>query len=667
MSLSPELMYAILSLDAYNRGYDPGIADLGGLGSQIGMATIMNDSENTNVTATTGKAAGFYAVAYDTEYGTVISYRGTNADSVDALLTDVWNGWTAGIGFSGASQAGMALEFYSAVTGQSVYAGPAANTILTGHSLGGGLAGFVSSLSRTPGVGLDHMPFGLAAWAQYGSDYMAGRVSDQAPVFDQFKGIYVDGEALEAGRDGSLHNLISYLLGWVGLPLAPLVDAIGLGTAALEAQVTKEELQVDGSYSPIHLHSQGLLPVLLFAKEENHTDWRELESELFAAFFDDEIGRQAGFKGKDDGGVNEPAQEMLAAIAYSIIDEGTLVFGNAGVRALFDDANELGQLKASGKVPVAHANPIPGLSEAIVQFAGQMALGKVDYTATNWAPEQGILTTYESDGVEYLYVDLAKELWTLNGTGGKNPDKDVDIKGITTILNEFFAQEEEAALILAAMNTLYGSNATPTIDRIDFALGSGSLTVELPDRGDAVGPPPEYNPAKTSLFVALDGDDEVDGNSDNNMLVGGAGDDRLYGRLGSDIILGGTGSDRIIDLVHEVGPDGRSNEDDIYFGEPSDQGLLATFFAWLLGTQSEDTVEYRLTDERQGTAPPSQGVEITRLEVTESFDEEVVTLDLKNLNTGKTGTDYLVNIDKVVLSERGDEVVVKPRVERLAA
>ncbi|WNM62086.1 hypothetical protein [Candidatus Nitrospira neomarina] len=37
MSTSSELMYAILAMDAYNRGYDPGMVLTG---SQIGRATI---------------------------------------------------------------------------------------------------------------------------------------------------------------------------------------------------------------------------------------------------------------------------------------------------------------------------------------------------------------------------------------------------------------------------------------------------------------------------------------------------------------------------------------------------------------------------------------------------------------------------------------------------
>ena len=45
MTVSKDLLLSILSMDAYNRGYNPSIAELGGEGSQIGNATIGRDAE----------------------------------------------------------------------------------------------------------------------------------------------------------------------------------------------------------------------------------------------------------------------------------------------------------------------------------------------------------------------------------------------------------------------------------------------------------------------------------------------------------------------------------------------------------------------------------------------------------------------------------------------
>ena len=77
MTLSNDLFLAILSMDSYNRGYDAGITGLGGEGARIGAATIAKDAEQL-LSAWEAQAAGVYAVAYQWNGETVISYRGTD-------------------------------------------------------------------------------------------------------------------------------------------------------------------------------------------------------------------------------------------------------------------------------------------------------------------------------------------------------------------------------------------------------------------------------------------------------------------------------------------------------------------------------------------------------------------------------------------------------------
>ena len=154
MTISKDLFLAILAMDSYNRGYGAGIADgdqndtdgLGEAGSQIGSATILNIPLPQNA-----QAAGFYAVAYTVGAGvegitpgtTVLSYRGTDgltfgSDPVSGG-GDILNGWLAGAGVP-TSQTDLAIQFYQAATGQTVWQ-TAANTTVTGHSLGDRLAG----------------------------------------------------------------------------------------------------------------------------------------------------------------------------------------------------------------------------------------------------------------------------------------------------------------------------------------------------------------------------------------------------------------------------------------------------------------------------------------------------------------------------------------------
>lgn len=50
MTISKDLYLAILAMDAYNRGYGVGIGGLSGIGSKLGSATILTDSETQAVT-----------------------------------------------------------------------------------------------------------------------------------------------------------------------------------------------------------------------------------------------------------------------------------------------------------------------------------------------------------------------------------------------------------------------------------------------------------------------------------------------------------------------------------------------------------------------------------------------------------------------------------------
>ena len=164
MTLSSDLFLSILSMDAYNRGYGAGLSDgrhvengvdlgLGdAIGTQIGTAEISSRvSSDPNGEA---RAAGFYAIAYtvngvdDIADGTtVISYRGTDNASLAATslqgASDILTGWISGAG-QPAGQSRLAFDFFTAVTEDDALDGEAGGVVLTGHSLGGGLAGLPS-------------------------------------------------------------------------------------------------------------------------------------------------------------------------------------------------------------------------------------------------------------------------------------------------------------------------------------------------------------------------------------------------------------------------------------------------------------------------------------------------------------------------------------------
>jgi hypothetical protein len=111
-SQKADLLMAILAMDAYNQGYDPGLDHQA---KQIGSAKFETDS-SIKLDELETKATGFYAAAYTLDAGTknettVISYRGTDGDTI----TDVEYGWTVSLGKIDDNQASQALEFYNKV------------------------------------------------------------------------------------------------------------------------------------------------------------------------------------------------------------------------------------------------------------------------------------------------------------------------------------------------------------------------------------------------------------------------------------------------------------------------------------------------------------------------------------------------------------------------
>ena len=168
--MNSDLFMAILAMDSYNRGYNAGI-DLGNnsdaSGTQIGNVSICKTKGDAEA-----EAVGFYAIAYEDSWGNVtISYRGTDiltaTDNGEGSTTggDIYNGWGVGRGSPSGAEAALAFQFYSDVLYSS---GVSEDRItLTGHSLGGGLAGFVADVYRGDAVIFDNMPFESAANAAY--------------------------------------------------------------------------------------------------------------------------------------------------------------------------------------------------------------------------------------------------------------------------------------------------------------------------------------------------------------------------------------------------------------------------------------------------------------------------------------------------------------------
>ncbi len=282
----------------------------------------------------------------------MISFRGTDNLSLSLNSgSDIYNGWVQGGGYL-STQSVDAENFYQAVTGTSVLQARQGTTLLVGHSLGGGLAGYIASLTGNQAYVFDNMPYAQSAvnraiLANLGLGYysMAGYLTgltSSAPVplpnASGVTSIYTSGEILSPVRAIA-----------PGLS-APLVKAymaatfLGTGqfsiaSAALDANLAisaggsvageENDLPALSAYAgntlfglatpgtAIQLHSIALLVLLQYAQDNSLTDWQAIGGNLFQAYHDDDIGNANSLS--NPGGGYGPSDQTMAEIAYSAV------------------------------------------------------------------------------------------------------------------------------------------------------------------------------------------------------------------------------------------------------------------------------------------------------------------------------------------------------------
>ncbi|MFZ2719310.1 MAG: Mbeg1-like protein [Minisyncoccia bacterium] len=485
--MTEELMLAILAMDSYNQGPDTSEPGLKDVGTTIGTAIAGS--------ALFDATADFFAQSYTWNGKTIISYRGT-----DDLVGDALTGYGLAFGVFNTPQSRLAAQFFNSVAANV----GSSNVQLTGHSLGGGLAGFIAGLYGSDAFLFNNMPFELGlgnfALAQIDPfDLLIDDIFTSGPVQPGptippagTSGYFTIGEILQPARALSLQ----------------FTAVTGLASHA--------------AGSPFDLHSMSLLVHLMYAQETHHTDWHSVGDPLFVAMFNNEIGKATGFGVEGVGGSDTASEKLRDAVAYSAIDEGTMPFGNQAIQALFDDADDLGRLYASpvGNSLLKNSSVKNALSEILVQYAGDLAKDHSE----DPLDATGAITF--NNALQTMTVDLDPAKWTSTfGTSGH------DIIGVADFISSLMAVNVIPSLSLSALPIRSDPIATSHITKIVAATGGVLSTL---------GPwtaPDAYDGASGGLVLV--GADNAD------ILRGGSGDDYLFGGLGGDTIYGGLGTDTV--------------------------------------------------------------------------------------------------------------------------
>lgn len=547
------------------------------IGNTLGHLTIIANSSEAFPSGDDQKA-GFYAIAYqytdaNSQIKTIISYRGTDqffttydANNNPLVGGDIANAYLVGSGAAEQTQARLAIEFYKSVAAAINPQNPdpyAANIVVTGHSSGGGLAGLVGAIYHKEGVVFDNMAFVGAA---RNLSFYNGSPSSPNDPSDLLRPLYsedfyqlingtngpvlIDGNGQrsldprwQSGGDfyAKFEGLKAYTI--AGEILAE--DFIPGGNAhqdpvkpvelSLAADVGWFNLIGDNGIDPFDAHNVATLVIRMFAgitpAEEaafGHA-WKIAAPHFWPVMYDNQFSQSIGV-GVADGGryiaENGPHgydKTMRTYIAYSAIDNGAddlsaRPYGDTAIRALYDDASDLGVAMGVASKGAAVLRYAEQLSKVFVEFAAKLAMEKVlqssDY-ATEHNALQGILSLTE--GNTGITADFSSAKWQFDNEAPSN------IISKQLLLGNLRIDDLQKQYILDQFEHIQKITISTTRDAFNYVI-------------------PASGGNSTQMFIENSTSESTSG---AQIVVGGAGNDAVYARIGGDFVIGGHGIDTV--------------------------------------------------------------------------------------------------------------------------
>lgn len=260
----------------------------------------------------------------------------------------------------------MAFAFYNSVGGGDPRT---ANISLTGHSLGGGLAGLVGSVYNKNSTLFDGMGFLSAAKGIYNyatTPLMAHLDADRLEFKTTVYGSLTPWSTVNTSRLSLIYMKDEVLDGMIS-------GRGSQGITELQLNLGYDQAGLSGS----ELHSISSLVMTMYANGLSNQNWKAAAQYFWPVLYDDAFANKIGITEQSVPGENTTDKEYSSVlrqiIAYSAIDEGERPYGDTAIRALYDDANDLGTaLKASTSENLVNA--ADSISQVMVQYASILAI-----------------------------------------------------------------------------------------------------------------------------------------------------------------------------------------------------------------------------------------------------------------------------------------------------
>ncbi|MGZ5904289.1 MAG: Mbeg1-like protein [Reyranella sp.] len=519
---SATLTNAILAMDVYNRGANPGLV--------VNFNTIGNYQVIAGSLLWTGSfQAATYQLVNDPTTR-ILAYRGT--DQIADVL-----GWLGGAGIVGWPTQFPAAEAYFKTWGTT------AHVSLTGHSLGGGLAGYIAAVNDKAAYAFDAMPFEFAAEGRYEQihGFFGELFSNSAARYDDIHMVSTSGEVLSTIRALAPPVEAIAAIAQFGPVAGALVTAkAAIGIAAEQKVVL--DAGVNFGLDAVSLHSASLVVLLQYASDNAHTSWSAAAAPLMTALYDDGLASAVGIAGAgSDGAVGSghwsASEKMKAMIGYSAVTDAT-GFGNTAIQALFHAGDALGAVESSGTT-AGYLKALPvetALADIVVEYSALLAENKDYVIGTTAGPtghEHGAL--FFDSSTNLLEADFSPTLWQQTATGTT-----VDILGKTALIDAILSFVGDAASLLADAEAQLWDG----VDHLTALLASTTdSAASLNASTDLDIVKSDSNPLDGTLVVAGKGNDSLTGSGGDDLLIGGTGHDVLAGGGGNDILVSGSGDD----------------------------------------------------------------------------------------------------------------------------